>query len=240
MTRARSELILSRPEASDDGPVSASPYWEEARAVLGAPESRHEEELFGPAEGLHATYRMIQDEVLEEAWRAGGRLNEPRLDTYMDVGRAVARFLELLKLAALIQRPEGAEASADALTAVNDVLAQGISAEQKASLADSGLDAYLLESEGERRRRSELIAARDEPSLEAFLPRRGEGLGALGDRHRALPDLPAQVQVRARLRHPAGARRSTSASGSSIHQVLGALPLSRAPPREAREGASSA
>ena len=177
MTRARSELILSRPEASDDGPVSASPYWEEARAVLGAPEIRHEEELYGPAEGLHATYRMIQDEVLEEAWRAGGRLNEPRLDTYMDVGRAVARFLELLKLAALIQRPEGAEASADALKAVNDVLAQGISDEQKASLAESGLDAYLLESEGERRRRSELIAARDEPSLEAFLPRRGEGLG---------------------------------------------------------------
>ncbi|MGZ5335303.1 MAG: PD-(D/E)XK nuclease family protein, partial [Solirubrobacterales bacterium] len=177
MTRARSELILSRPEASDDGPVSASPYWEEARAVLGAPEIRHEEELYGPAEGLHATYRMIQDEVLEEAWRAGGRLNEPRLDTYMDVSRAVARFLELLKLAALIQRPEGAEASADALKAVNDVLAQGISDEQKASLAESGLDAYLLESEGERRRRSELIAARDEPSLEAFLPRRGEGLG---------------------------------------------------------------
>ena len=43
----------------------------------------------------------------------------------------------------------------------------------------------------------------------------GRGPGPLGDRHRALPDLPAEVQVRARLRHPAGDRRSTSASGSS-------------------------
>ena len=49
--------------------------------MLGADEQAHGEELFGPAEGLHATYRMIQDEVLEEAWRAGGTLNEPRLDT---------------------------------------------------------------------------------------------------------------------------------------------------------------
>ena len=57
----------------------------------------------GPAEGLQATYRMIQDEVLEEAWRAGGKLREPRLDTYVDVTRAVARFLELVKLAGLIQ-----------------------------------------------------------------------------------------------------------------------------------------
>jgi DNA helicase-2/ATP-dependent DNA helicase PcrA len=177
MTRARESLVLTRPEASDDGAVSASPFYEEARAVLGAGEERYDEELYGPAEGLHSTYRMIQDEVLEEAWRAGSQLNEPRLDTYMDVSRAVARFLELLKLAALIQRPEGAEATADTLKAVNEMLAQGLSDDQRARLADSALDAYLLDADGERRRRGELIAARDEPSLEAFLPRRGEGLG---------------------------------------------------------------
>ncbi len=176
MTRARERLVLTRPEASEEGAVSASPFYEQARAVLGASESSHEEELFGPAEGLHATYRMIQDEVMEEAWRAGGTLNEPRLDTYMDVNRAVARFLELLKLGALIQRP-GEEPPADALRAINEMLGQGISPEQRDLLADSALDRYLLEAEGERRRGSELIAAREEPSLEAFLPRRGEGLG---------------------------------------------------------------
>ncbi len=41
---------------------------------------------------------------------------------------------------------------------------------------DSALDGYLLDEEGESARRRELVAARDEPSLEAFLPKRGEGL----------------------------------------------------------------
>ncbi|MGH2922738.1 MAG: RecB family exonuclease, partial [Solirubrobacterales bacterium] len=109
------------------------------------------------------------------AWRAGGSLNEPRLDTYIDVDRAVARFLELLKLSALIQRP-GDEPAADAVAAINELIGHGISEQQRESLASSALDSFLLDAEGERQRRGELIAARDEPSLEAFLPRRGEGL----------------------------------------------------------------
>ena len=68
-------------------------------------EERHEEELFGPAEGLHATYRMMREEVLEASWKAGRELSEPRLDTAVDVTQAIARYLELLKLAALAQRP---------------------------------------------------------------------------------------------------------------------------------------
>jgi DNA helicase-2/ATP-dependent DNA helicase PcrA len=175
MTRASSRLVMARPESTEDGAVRASPYYEDALAVLGGTEQEHGEELYGPAEGLHATYRMIQDEVLEEAWRAGGQLNEPRLDTAMDVDRAVVRFLELLKLAALIQRP-GDESVADSLRNVNDVLAQAISAAQRQSLSDSGLDGYLADEESESARRRDLIKARDEPSLEAFLPKRGQGL----------------------------------------------------------------
>jgi DNA helicase-2/ATP-dependent DNA helicase PcrA len=175
MTRATDELVLSRPAATDEGKARPSPFYEEARAVLDASEQEHGEELFGPAEGLQATYRMIQDEVLEEAWRAGGKLREPRLDTYVDVTRAVGRFLELVKLAGLIQgSPE--EPVADSLTAINDLLEQAISPEQRRALADSALDAYLLDEEGAAKRRRELIAQQDEPSLEAFLPRRGEGL----------------------------------------------------------------
>jgi DNA helicase-2/ATP-dependent DNA helicase PcrA len=48
--------------------------------------------------------------------------------------------------------------------------------EQRAALAGSALDEYLVEEEREGARRRELIAARDEPSLEAFIPRRGAGL----------------------------------------------------------------
>src|SRR3954447_6624673 len=175
MTRATQELVLTRPAATEGGDVRPSPFYEDARAVLDAPEQEHGEELFGPAEGLQATYRMIQDEVLEEAWRAGGKLREPRLDTYVDVNRAVARFLELVKLAGLIQG-SAEEPVADSLAAINDLLDHSISSEQRSALHDSGLDAYLLDEEGAAKRRRELIEQRDEPSLEAFLPRRGEGL----------------------------------------------------------------
>src|SRR3954468_2738902 len=175
MTRATDDLVLARPAATEDGDARPSPFYEDARAVLGATEQEHGEELFGPAEGLQATYRMIQDEVLEEAWRAGGKLREPRLDTYVDVTRAVARFLELVKLAGLIQG-SSEEPVVDALAAINDLLEHAISPEQRNALRDSALDAYLLDEEGAAKRRRELIEQRDEPSLEAFLPRRGEGL----------------------------------------------------------------
>jgi DNA helicase-2/ATP-dependent DNA helicase PcrA len=137
-------------------------------------EELHEEELFGPAEGLHATYRKLREEVLEASWKAGRELSEPRLDTVVDVNRAIARHLELLKLAALAQRP-GEEATAEAVEAVNGLLRQVATPEQQTELDASPLDAYLLDSERERDGRRRLIAARHEPSLEAFLPRRGDG-----------------------------------------------------------------
>jgi DNA helicase-2/ATP-dependent DNA helicase PcrA len=137
-------------------------------------EEAQAEELFGPAEGLHATYRKLREEVLEASWRAGRELSEPRLDTVVDVNRAIARHLELLKLAALAQRP-GEEATAEAIEAVNGLLRQVATPEQQTELDASPLDAYLLGSERERDGRRRLIAARHEPSLEAFLPRRGDG-----------------------------------------------------------------
>ena len=112
--------------------------------------------------------------MLEASWQAGRELSEPRLDTAIDVNRAIARYLELLKLAALAQRP-GEEGTAEAIEAVNGLLRQVATPEQQAELDASSLDAYLLDSERERGRRLELIAAREEPSLEAFLPRRGDG-----------------------------------------------------------------
>ncbi len=112
--------------------------------------------------------------MLEASWKAGRELSEPRLDTAIDVNRAIARYLELLKLAALAQRP-GDEATAEAIEAVNGLLRQVATPEQQAELDASALDSYLLDSERERDGRRRLIAARHEPSLEAFLPRRGDG-----------------------------------------------------------------
>ncbi len=170
---ARVGLVLSRVESVEGG-GRPSPFYEEARAAEGADEEVHEEELFGPAEGLHATYRMLREEVLEASWKAGRELSEPRLDTAIDITRAIARYLELLKMAALAQRP-GDEATAEAIEAVNGLLRQVATPEQQAELDASSLDSYLLDSERDRGRRLELIAAREEPSLAAFLPRRGDG-----------------------------------------------------------------
>jgi DNA helicase-2/ATP-dependent DNA helicase PcrA len=178
---ARSGLVLSRVERGRTGETArASRFYEEALAKMGegASEETHEEELFGPAEGLHATYRQLREQVLEASWRAGRELSEPRLDTAIDVNRAIARYLELLKLAALAQRP-GDEPTAEAIEAVNGLLRQVATPEQQAELDASALDAYLLDSERERGRRLELVAAREEPSLAAFLPRRGDGMLSL-------------------------------------------------------------
>jgi DNA helicase-2/ATP-dependent DNA helicase PcrA len=175
MNRAASGLVLSWVEVGRTGAKRPSPFYEEARTVLGGAEEIHDEELFGPAEGVHATYRMLRDEVLEASWKAGRELSELRLDTAIDVNRAIARYLELLKLAALAQR-HGDEPAADVIDAINGLLRQVASPEQQAELEASALDDYLLDQERERGRRRELIAAREEPSLEAFLPRRGNGL----------------------------------------------------------------
>ena len=173
-SRARSSLVLSWPQQSDEGEAPPSPIYEAVQSS-GVEEEVHEEELFGPAEGLHATYRMVRDEVLEASWRAGSALSEMRLDTAADVDAAVARYLELLKLAALIQRP-GEEPVADALAAIGELIGRVATPEQRAALERSALDAYIVGEERERVARRELVTARREPTLEAFLPRRGDGL----------------------------------------------------------------
>jgi superfamily I DNA/RNA helicase/CRISPR/Cas system-associated exonuclease Cas4 (RecB family) len=175
MTRARRRLILSYSERIEGSPANPSPFYEDARRALGARKEVQEEELFGAAEGVEATYRMIRDEVLETSWKAGGALGELRLDTAVDVNRAVARFLELIKLAALVQRPDD-QPTAEAIEAVNELIGRSASEAQRQALTSSALDSFLLERERERELRRELIAERQEPSLDAFLPRKGKGL----------------------------------------------------------------
>jgi DNA helicase-2/ATP-dependent DNA helicase PcrA len=148
---------------------------EDARVELGAAWEDKEEELFGPAETLQSTYRLLRDELLDQTVRTGGRLAELRLDTDLDVSHAVVRYLELLKVAALISRPEG-QSVAEALRDVNVRILQAVTAEQKEIFITSALDDYLLDAERDTRRRAQAIAARDEPSLEQFLPLRGGGV----------------------------------------------------------------
>jgi DNA helicase-2/ATP-dependent DNA helicase PcrA len=218
MTRARSGLVLSRPDSVGESQVAPSPLYEAARAALGAEEEVHEEELFGPAEGLHSTYRMLRDEVLESSWRAGAALSEMRLDTAEDVTQAVARYLELIKLAALVQQP-GTEPAGETLAALNELLSRVASTEQRAALEASTLDEYVIGEERDLTARRELVAARREPTLERFIPRRGEGLALSAsdiDLYRTCPLKYKFARVFAIPQEPTINQRF----GILIHQVL--------------------
>jgi DNA helicase-2/ATP-dependent DNA helicase PcrA len=176
MTRARKGLVLAWAQAGAPGTTPRpSPFYEEARAAVGLEEEVFEEELFGPAEGLHSTFRIMRDELLDTVARVGGRLGEMRLDTYLDVDQAVARYLELIKVAALIERAREGQSLETALREVNEILAQCATPEQREIFEESGLDSWLRDT---GRDPAELPGSTNgsDASLDPFIPRRGRGL----------------------------------------------------------------
>jgi DNA helicase-2/ATP-dependent DNA helicase PcrA len=218
MTRARRSLVVSWAESAGEEAVAPSVFYEAARDALDAGEEVHEEELFGPAEGLHSTYRILRDEVLEASWRAGSALSEMRLDTAEDVTQAVARYLELIKLAALVQRPDP-EPAAESLAALNELIGRVASPEQRAVLDASTLDDYVIGEEADLAARRELVSARRQPSLEQFIPRRGDGLALSAsdiDLYRTCPLKYKFARVFAIPQEPTINQRF----GILIHQVL--------------------
>jgi DNA helicase-2/ATP-dependent DNA helicase PcrA len=238
ITRARSGVVLAYPDRNERGArlLPAAPFEAVREALRGSWEVHHEE-LFGPAETLHSSYRMLRDELLEGTLRAGRRLGELRFDTDLDVSHAVARYLELLKLAALIARPEG-QGLAEAIRDVNARILQAVTAEQREILTSSALDDYLLDAERDVRRRIQAIAARDEPSLEPFLPKRGEGVVLSAsdiDTYRTCPlkykfarvfRIPQEPTIHQRfgiLVHQVLERFHGETSGGSLAQLLGLL-----------------
>jgi len=178
MTRARRRLVLAYPAVTARGATQPpSPFVEEARAAIGGEWEDHDEELFGPAETLQSTFRLLRDELLTTIAQVGGRLGELRFDTDLDVSHAVVRYLEVLKLAALMERTrDGSLSVAEALADVNARLLQAATAEQREIFETSALDEYLLDAERDERLRARAVAQRSEPSLEQFIPRRGDGL----------------------------------------------------------------
>ncbi len=177
MTRARKGLVLAWAEGGQPGATPRpSPFYEEALAALGIEEELFEEELFGPAEGLHSTFRIMRDELLDTVARVGGRLGEMRLDTYLDVDQAVSRYLELIKVAALIERAKEGQDLDRALSEVNEILVQCATAEQREILMQSALDGWLRDTERDPATRPAAAQNGSEPSLDPFIPRRGRGL----------------------------------------------------------------
>jgi DNA helicase II / ATP-dependent DNA helicase PcrA len=176
MTRAREGLVLAYAGSSERGaPQHPSPFAEEAREALGEEWEDVDEQLFGPDEALHAVIGQLRDELLSDVQQIGARLGELRLDTDLDVAHGVTRYLELLKLAALHVRPAGQDV-ADALPGINAAILHAATAQQREILQTSSLDDVLLDGERDARVRAKATAARHEPSLAPFLPRRGDGL----------------------------------------------------------------
>jgi DNA helicase-2/ATP-dependent DNA helicase PcrA len=175
MTRARRGVVLAWPDGDGARP---SPFLDEAKAATtDCEEELHEEELFGPAEGLHSTFRIMRDELLDTVARMGGRLKEMRLDTYIDISQAMVRYLELIKVAALIERHRDGEALPTALREINELLLQVATPEQRDAFEQSALDEYLLDAARDERRRAEaVLGGRAEPALDRFIPRRGDGV----------------------------------------------------------------
>src|SRR5205814_331457 len=87
-----------------------------------------------------------------------------------------ARYLELIKVAALIERAKAGQPVAEALPEVNDILLQQATPEQREILQGSALDDWLLDTARDPERRPLGADDAGEPSLDPFIPRRGEGL----------------------------------------------------------------
>jgi DNA helicase-2/ATP-dependent DNA helicase PcrA len=158
------------------------------------------------AQSLQATLELMREEVQGGAVRVAGRLGELRLDTDLDISHGVVRYLELVKLNALKDRPAG-QSLEEALADINQRLLAACTPLQREIFQSSALDQTLLAAErgepgamGERgepgapgeagaaanERRTprpalvpgagEAFARREEPSLLGFIPRRGDGL----------------------------------------------------------------
>jgi DNA helicase-2/ATP-dependent DNA helicase PcrA len=179
VSRARKRAIFCYPATVGQRGTKAAveEAVETARNTLRAEWRDCAEELFGPDEALQSTYRLLRDELLEGTMRAGGRLGELRFDTDLDVSHAVVRYLEVLKVAALLTSAgDGTQGVAEALRDVNARIAGAVTSEQREIFQSSPLDDYLLDAERDLKRRARVVAARDEPSLERFLPMRGDGV----------------------------------------------------------------
>ncbi len=201
------------------------------------------------AQTLEATIELMREEVLGGAVRIAGRLGELRLDTDLDISHGVVRYLELVKLAALRERPAG-QSVAEALADINQRLLAACTPLQREIFQTSTLDEALLASERatvepdvgeqgaggggtpgepsvEAAQPRPAVAApalgafahRDEPSLQAFLPRRGEGLVLSAsdiDTYRACP-----LRYRfARVLKVPSEQTLHQRFGIAVHQVL--------------------
>jgi DNA helicase-2/ATP-dependent DNA helicase PcrA len=182
---------------------------------------------------IDATFQLLRDEVLDGVARIGGRLGELRLDTELDISHGVVRYLELLKLSALLQRPDG-QGLADAIADVNARLLAAATPLQREIFLTSTLDDTLTGGGGDgdgpkqgaganagvgERARANAIAPREQHSLGPFLPRRGIGLALSASDIHTYRSCPLRYKFARVLRIPTE-QTVHQRFGIVVHQVL--------------------
>ena len=218
MTRARRRLVLAYPERTERGAVQQpSPFAEEARAAVGGEWEAREEELFGPgrdaAVDVPAAARRAADHRLagrRPARRAALRHRPRRLAR----GRPLPRAAQARRAARAHARRRACRSPRRCPRSTRGCCRRRPPSSARSSRRRA-LDEYLLDAERDEKLRARAVAAAHRAVAGAVPAPARRRAGAQRLRHRDLPDLPAEVQVRARLPDPAASRRSTSASGSS-------------------------
>ncbi|HEY2535417.1 MAG TPA: PD-(D/E)XK nuclease family protein [Solirubrobacteraceae bacterium] len=192
----------------------------------------------GPDVALRDMQRIVREEVLADIARIGARLSELRLDTDLDIAHGVARYLELLKLSALTQRP-AEQSVGDALADVNVRLLAAATAIEREILQTSPLDGTLRAADAarssddgagsgggaaparydEQAARVQALSPRGEPSLVPFLPRKGGGLALSASDIETYRGCPLRYKFARVLRIPTEPTLGQR-FGIVVHQVL--------------------
>ena len=206
MTRARERLVLAYPRAHRPRRAAA------AVAVRRGGAGRGRRRVGGARGGAVRARRDAAVDVPAAARRAAddGRAGRraARRAALRHRPRRLARGRALPRAAQARRRCSSARATGElsvdeALPEVNARLLQAATVRAARDLRDVARStSYLLDAERDERLRARRGRGAREPSLEPFLPRRGDGLLLSASRHRDLPDVPAEVQVRARLPDP--------------------------------------
>jgi RecB family exonuclease len=163
-----------------------------------------------PDQHLQEAFQSLREEVLDSVGRIGGHLGELRLDTELDISHGVVRYLELVKLAALLQRPAGQELE-EALADVNSRLLAATTPVQREIFQTSPLDEALAERS--------TVGGRDEHSLDPFLPRKGVGLALSASDIETYRSCPLRYKFARVLRIPTE-QTIHQRFGIVVHQVL--------------------
>ncbi len=161
-TRTREQLLIS------SAAPEPSALLAELAQGLGLPLERAATPLQEEQQLLEAA-GALRDRLSGDIARSAAGISDLRLDGDLELTHAVVRVLELVKVAALLGRDKGT-ALEDAIAAVNHQLGAIASPIQRELLATSDLDDRLVA--GERI----VVDAPAEPSIAAFLPRRGDGI----------------------------------------------------------------